>query len=86
MIQLENRAQIKPQNTSLKIINYNKNHQQDAPQQSQKKKLFTNTSTSSFVNFEQFIRSSGKLVIKLFDAYQKKKIASSQLWTIYDTK
>lgn len=27
------------------------------------------TSTSNFVNFEQFARSSGKLVMKLFDAW-----------------
>lgn len=39
--------------------------------------ILINTSTSSFDIFEQFARSSGKLVIQLFDAWGKINNASA---------
>lgn len=43
----------------------------------QSTEILINTSTSSFDIFEQFARSSGKLVIQLFDAWGKINNASA---------
>lgn len=71
-------TQVVPKNyQSLDCINEEKRWTKDINWQSSDAKStnLSHTSTSNFINFEQFARSSGKLMITLFDACVKSAIA-----------